>query len=113
MKSPTNGHHEVIKKREKQHNPNADKTSRLLFNLSPNKTISSPVISASQFTASASSTPTSVATVSVNKSLPLPSQICDVCQIVGSNQNLVKYEIYRIPFDHERIKDVAQIYFQM
>ncbi|CRK94491.1 CLUMA_CG007997, isoform A [Clunio marinus] len=90
-----NGHGKVTKKRKKPNESQGDKKARLLLNISPNKGISSPVIAPSHFTASASSTPigetTAVSnTAIVNKSLPLPSQICDVCQTPGSNQDLVK-----------------------
>lgn len=95
MKTPMgNGHGKAVvaKKRKKPSDRANAKKARLLFNISSNKGISSPVIAPSHFTVSATSTPEAAAApeAPMHKSLPLPSQICDVCHAPGSNQNLVK-----------------------
>lgn len=86
-----NGHGKVIKtiKKRKMKKPPQRASMK---NASLNLGITTPVIAPSHFTAAASSAPTSpaVAAAVINKSLPLPSQICDVCQTPGYNQNLVK-----------------------
>lgn len=58
----------------------------------PKKRISASVIAPSHFTTASTSVPTSpeLPAAVLSMSLPLPSQICDVCQTPGSNQNLVK-----------------------
>ena len=88
-----NGHSPTAKKRKKtlQQSPGGKK-ARLVLNISPNKGISAPVIAPSHFPASVSSTPssTSVSTTVLNESVPLSTQSCDVCQMPGLNQNLVK-----------------------
>lgn len=88
MTSPVgNGHSPVSKKRKKPQS-SGSKKARLVLNISPNKGISAPVIAPSHFPASVSSTPSS--TMVLNEAMPIPTLNCDVCQMPGLNQNLVK-----------------------
>lgn len=89
-----NGHHSTpTTKVHKRKKISPTKQSRLLLSISPIKT-QSTAIATTNFTASASTlisaTVVSATSSTANKSLPLPSQICDVCQMSGTNQNLVK-----------------------
>lgn len=86
-----NGHATTAKKRKKPQNSSAKK-ARLLLNISPNKGISAPVIAPSHFPPSISSTPSSASVSMLNESMPTPTLTlsCDVCQLPGTNQNLVK-----------------------
>ncbi|KAG5671576.1 hypothetical protein PVAND_001769 [Polypedilum vanderplanki] len=89
-----NGHHLELtspspKKKRKSQGENSAKRTRLLLNISPNKNQELQT----QMIASASTTPTNIESQSINvlnKSLPLPSQICDVCNEIGVSQNMVK-----------------------
>lgn len=90
-----NGHHSTpTTKVHKRKKLSPTKQSRLLLSISPIKP-QSTAITTTNFTATStliSPTPAVVSATSstANKSLPLPSQICDVCQMSGTNQNLVK-----------------------
>lgn len=93
MTSPVgNGHSPTTKKRKKPQSPGGGKKARLVLNISPNKGLSAPVIAPSHFPASVSSTPSSasVSTTVLNEPVPLSTLNCDVCQMPGLNQNLVK-----------------------
>ncbi|CAO1433424.1 unnamed protein product [Diamesa serratosioi] len=90
---PSNGHHSTpTTKVHKRKKLSPTKQSRLLLSISPIKS-QSTAITTTNFTATSSLTSTTVVSPTsstANKSLPLPSQICDVCQMSGTNQNLVK-----------------------
>ena len=88
-----NGHHvnsETLNsetpesKRKKKGTP---KKGRLLLSLSPSKS-ESLIIQPSA--SSVLESPDNQITTNLNKSLPLPNQVCDVCNTEGSSQNLVK-----------------------
>lgn len=92
-----NGHHvENGKKRKSsQKNPSKPKKPRILVSLSPNKKIPQlPPMSAPLNEelngVQSNENDNQDSDALLNRSLPLPNEICDVCNSVGTSQNLVK-----------------------
>lgn len=89
-----NGHGKVVKSIKKRKKPPQRAALKNAHDIDTpgKKGISAPVIAPSHFTVAASSAPNSpaAAVAVINKSLPLPNEICDVCHKKEDIQNLVK-----------------------
>jgi hypothetical protein len=70
--------------------PIAKKNRPFSYKISPNKNDSAHVVSSVTSTPTTTESPHVSTQLTQNKSLPLPNEICDVCNTVGSSQNLVK-----------------------